>query len=82
MPRKFLSDNGKSFVSSCSELNESIEALRARKEIASKLHILDIEIEWKFYLPLAPHYGGSCERVIQSFQIVFVQSHWIKSTNT
>ena len=67
-PKKFLSDNGKSFVSSCSEL-KGIEALRASKEFASKLHILDIEIEWKFNPPLAPHFGGSWERLIQVFKL-------------
>ena len=68
-PKKFLSDNGKSFVSSCSELKKGIEALRASKEFASKLHILDIEIEWKFNPPLAPHFGGSWERLIQVFKL-------------
>ena len=68
-PRKFLSDNGKSFVSSCSELKKCIETLRASKEFASKLHILGIEIEWKFNPPLAPHFGGSWERLIQVFKL-------------
>ena len=68
-PKKFLSDNGKSFVSSCSELKKGIEALRASKEFASKLHILDIEIEWKFNPPLAPHFGGIWERLIQVFKL-------------
>ena len=58
-PRKFLSANGKSFVSSCSELKKGIEALKASNEFASKLHILDIEIEWKFNPLLAPNFGGT-----------------------
>ena len=68
-PRKLLSDNAKSFVSSCSEPKKSIETLRALKEFASKLHILDIEIEWEFNPPLAPHFGGSWESLIQVFKL-------------
>ena len=68
-PKKFLSDNGKSFVSSCSELKKGIKALKAAKEIASKLHNLDIEIEWKFNPSLAQHFGGSWERLIQVFKL-------------
>ena len=68
-PKKFLSDNGKSLVSSCLELKKGIEALRATKEFASKLYILNIEIEWEFNPPLAPHFGRSWERSIQVFKL-------------
>ena len=43
-PKSFYSDNGKSFVSSCSELREGIEALRSSRKFALKLHILDVDI--------------------------------------
>ena len=68
-PKTFLSDNGKVFFGSCSELKKGIEALRASKEFASKLHILDIEIESNFNPPLAPHFGGSWENLIQVFKL-------------
>ena len=58
-PKIFYSDNGKTFVGSCSELRKGIEALRSSREFASKLHILDVDINWEFNLPLAPHFGGS-----------------------
>ena len=47
-PKIFNSDNVKSFVGTCSELRKGIEALRSSREFASKLHILDVEINWKF----------------------------------
>ena len=67
--KKIFFDNGKSFVSSCSELKKGIESLRASKEFASKLHFLDTEIEWKYNSPLAPHFGGSWVRLIQMFKL-------------
>ena len=68
-PKIFYSDNRKSFVGSCSELRKGIEALRSSREFASKLHILDIEINWKFNPPPAPHFGGSWDRLVQVFKL-------------
>ena len=68
-PKIFYSDNGKSFVGSCSELRKGIEALRSSREFASKLHILDVDINWKFNPPLAPHFDGSWERLFQVFKL-------------
>ncbi|XP_075261158.1 uncharacterized protein LOC142352888 [Convolutriloba macropyga] len=68
-PKIFYSDSGKSFVGSCSELRKGIEALRSSREFASKLHILDVDINWKFNPPLAPHFGGSWERLVQVFKL-------------
>ena len=65
----FYSHNGKLFVGSCSELRKGIEALRSSREFASKIHILDLEINWKFDPPLAPHFCGSWERLVQVFKL-------------
>ena len=68
-PRNFLSNNRKSCVRSGSELKKGIEALRASNEFASKLHIHDIEFEWKLNPPLAPHFGGILVWLIQVFEL-------------
>ena len=47
-PDVFYSDIRKSFVGSCSELREGIEALRSSREFASKLRIIDVDINWNF----------------------------------
>ena len=46
-PKIFYSDNGNSFVGSGSHLREGIEALRSSPESGSKLHISDVDINWK-----------------------------------
>ena len=68
-PKMFYSDNEKSFAGPCSELRKGIEALRCSREFASKLHILDVEINWKLNHSLAPHFGGSWERLVQVFKL-------------
>ena len=68
-PKIFYSNNGKFFVRSCFELRKGIEALRSSREFASELHILDLEINWKFNPPLAPHFGGSWETLFQVFKL-------------
>ena len=50
-------------------MRKRIEALRSSQELASKLHILDVDIYWKFNPPLVPHFGGSWERSVQVFKI-------------
>ena len=46
-----------------------MEALRISRELASKLHVLDVDINWKIKPPLAPHFGGSWEKLVQIFKL-------------
>ena len=57
-PNKFISDGGKSFVGSNNSLQSSIANLKASKSFAAKLHLMNVEIVWKFNPPAAPHFGG------------------------
>ena len=46
-PKIIFSDNGKFFIGSCSELRKRKEALSSSRDFASKLHILDVDINRK-----------------------------------
>ena len=68
-PNKFISDCGKTFVGSNNSLQSSIANLRASKSFAAKLHLMIVEIVWKFNPPAAPHVGGIWERLVQIFKL-------------
>ena len=68
-PRKFFSDCGKSFVGSNKSLQSRIASLRNSHDFASHLHLMQVEIEWVFNPPAAPHFGGSWERQVQIFKL-------------
>ena len=80
-PKIFYSDNGKSFVGSCSELRKGIEALRSSQEFASKLHILDVDINGKFNPPSGSAFWRQLGKISSSFQTLPLQSHWLKNAN-
>ena len=67
-PKKF-SDCGKSVVASNNSLQSSIASLRNSHDFASHLHLMQVEIEWVFNPPAAPHFGGSWERLVQIFKL-------------
>ena len=68
-PKKFFSDCGKSFVGSNNSLQSSIASLRNSQDFASHFHLMQVEIEWVFNPPAAPHFGGSWERLVQIFKL-------------
>ena len=68
-PNKFVSDCGKSFVDSNNDLQSSIVELKESKLLAAKLHSMNVEIDWKFDPPAAPHFGGILERLVQIFKL-------------
>ena len=68
-PKRFFSDCGKSFVGSNNSLQSSIASLRNSHDFASHLHLMQVEIEWVFNPPAAPHFGGSWERLVQIFKL-------------
>ena len=68
-PNKFVSDCGKSFVGSNNALQSSIAELKESKLLAAKLHLMNVEIDWKFNPPAAPHFGGIWERLVQIFKL-------------
>ena len=62
-PLAVFSDNGTNFVGAERELREAVTKLNStviQKELAAK------NIEWHFNPPLAPHHGGSWERLVRS----------------
>ena len=50
----FFSDCGKSFVGPKNSLQSSNANLKASKLFAAKLHLMEVEILWKFNHPAAP----------------------------
>ena len=66
---KIVSDCGKSFVGSSNALQSSIAELKESKIFASKLHLLNVEINWKINPPAAPLFDGIWERMVQIFKI-------------
>ena len=79
-PKIFYSDNGKYFVGSFSELRKGIEALRSSREFSSKLHILDVEINWKFN-PSGSAFWWQLGKVSSSSLTLPLQSHWLMNAN-
>ena len=63
--KKILSDNGKSFLQLFFRTQEKYRSSKSIKKITSNLHIVVIEIEWKFNPPFAPHFCGSWKRLVQ-----------------
>ena len=62
-PQFIYSDNGKIFVGASEELKKTVKALdndRIYKALAVA------KTTWKFNPPYGPHFGGVCERLIQS----------------
>ena len=54
-PNKVVPSCGKSFVGSNNALKSSIAELRESKMFDAKLHLMNVEIRWKFNPPAAPH---------------------------
>ena len=60
---------GKSFVGSNNALQSSIAELKESKIFAAKLHLMNVEIDWKFRPPAAPHLRGIWQRLVQIFKL-------------
>ena len=66
---KFVSDSGKSFVGSNNALQYSFAELKESKIFAAQLHLINVEIDWKFNPPAVPNFGGIWERLVQIFKL-------------
>lgn len=63
-PREIFSDNGTNFVGASGELASEIRMIN--REISSTF--TDIQTQWQFNPPSAPHMGGCWERMVRSFK--------------
>ena len=66
---KIISDSGKSFFGLNNSLQSSIADLKASKLFAAKMHLMKVEIVWKFNPPAAPYFGGIWDRLVQIFKL-------------
>ena len=62
LPRKFISDNGKTFKAAAKTLNEVV------KQPQFTTYLAGVGIEWTFNLEKAPWWGGIFERLVQSMK--------------
>ena len=62
-PQLVYSDNGKTFVGTSEQLKKTVKALN-NDRIYKALALANTT--WKFEPPYDPHFGGVCERLIQS----------------
>ena len=78
-PQKFLSDNGKSFVSSSKELQQGIDRLKKSTELAEKPNLED-----KNFLEFLPSgrtsFRWSLGMTSTSLQVITIWSDWLPNT--
>ena len=55
-------------TNSCKNVASNAE-LKESKLFAAKLHLMNVEIYWKFNPPATPHFGGIWERLVQLFKL-------------
>jgi hypothetical protein len=68
-PVEMFSDNGTNFRGANTELKECLEKLDKSKIMG---HLTPRGISWQFNPPLAPHWGGAWERLVQSIKTALV----------
>ena len=71
-PTNFISNNGSSFASANKVLKSSVSNSAQSSDFKDKLSLVDINIEWVFNPPGAPHFGGSWERLSKLFKLSLI----------
>ena len=61
LPRKFLSDNGKTFKAAAKFIQSVFQS-----DEAVQTHLVDVGIQWVFNIEKAPWWGGVFERMVRS----------------
>lgn len=66
IPSHIYSDNGRNFLGASSEIRRLFESDEFKERVSS--NCTQLNIEWKFQPPKAPHHGGLWEAAVKSFK--------------